>query len=106
MTARAGLPIDAPVDGTAHPVAVKTEGQERPRSPSSSLWAMLLARIYDRFPLVCPHCAASMTLIAFVTDRASIKRILDDVGEPVNPPPISPARGPPRMGGLRSTRRR
>jgi hypothetical protein len=36
-----------------------------------------------------------MRIIAFVTDTASITCILDHVGEPTQPPPVSPARGPP-----------
>ena len=36
------------------------------------LWAILLARIYEAFPLTCPHCAGEMRIIAFVTDPASI----------------------------------
>lgn len=52
------------------------------------LWARLLARIYEVFPLACPRCGEPMRIIAFVTDRASIKRSLGYVGEPVNPRPI------------------
>lgn len=33
------------------------------------LWAVLLARMYEAFPLTCPHCAAEMRIMAFVTDR-------------------------------------
>ncbi len=36
-----------------------------------------------------------MQIIAFVTDSASIRRILTHLGEPTEPPPLSPARGPP-----------
>jgi hypothetical protein len=37
---------------------------------------MLLARIYEAFPLVCPVGQTEMRLIAFVTDSASITRSL------------------------------
>jgi hypothetical protein len=37
---------------------------------------MLLARLYEAFPLACPVCRAQMRLIAFVTDGASITRSL------------------------------
>jgi hypothetical protein len=57
--------------------------------------AVRLARIYDAFPLACPGCQTGMRLIAFVTDSAAITRILDHLGEPIRPPPVSPARGPP-----------
>jgi hypothetical protein len=65
------------------------------RSPARYLWALLLARIYEAFPLVCPVCQSEMRLIVFVTDSASITRILEHLGEPTRPPPLSPARGPP-----------
>lgn len=39
-------------------------------------WAMLLARIYDVLPLVCARCGHAMRVLAFVTERASLRRIL------------------------------
>ncbi len=65
------------------------------RSPARYLWAMLLARIYESAPLVCPHCGADMQIIAFVTDGVSVRGILEHIGEPAQPPPSAPARGPP-----------
>jgi hypothetical protein len=57
---------------------------------------MLLARIYEVFPLRCPRCGEPMRLIAFVTDSGSITRILAYLGEPTQAPHIAPAaRGPP-----------
>jgi hypothetical protein len=57
---------------------------------------MLLARIYEVFPLRCPRCGEPMRLIAFVTDSGSITRILAYLGEPTKAPHIAPAaRGPP-----------
>jgi hypothetical protein len=56
---------------------------------------MLLARLFASLPLVCPNCGADMRIIAFVTETAPVRRILKHVGEPVEPPRISPARGPP-----------
>jgi hypothetical protein len=38
-------------------------------------------------------------LIAFITDPAPIRKILTHLGEPLEPPPISPARGPPTDWG-------
>ena len=56
---------------------------------------MLIARIYEVFPLVCPMCAGQMRIIAFITHSADIRRILDHIGVESQPPPIAPARGPP-----------
>jgi hypothetical protein len=65
------------------------------RSPARYLWVMLLARLFESLPLVCPNCGADMRIIAFVTEAAPVKQILTHIGEPPRPPPISPARGRP-----------
>ena len=67
----------------------------RARSAAVRMWAALLARIYEVFPLVCPNCKGEMRLIAFITERTSIERILDHLGEPTAPPAIAAARAPP-----------
>jgi hypothetical protein len=59
-------------------------------------WALLLARIYEVFPLVCSHCGGAMTIIAFITAAPTVRDILVHLGEPITPPTIAPARGPPR----------
>ena len=41
------------------------------------------------FSLACPRCGEPMRIIAFITDRPPIKRILDYLGEPASPLPIS-----------------
>jgi hypothetical protein len=64
-------------------------------SPAHYLWAVLIARIYEVFPLLCPKCGGQMRLIAFITEGMQIKKILDHIGVDSEPPHISPARGPP-----------
>ena len=59
-------------------------------------WALLLARIYECLPLLCPRCGEPMRIIAFVLDPPVIERILDHIGEPSTPPMILPARSPPQ----------
>ena len=56
---------------------------------------MLLARIYEVFPLACAKCGAEMRSVAFITETAPVQRIPSHIGEPAIPPPIAPARGPP-----------
>lgn len=56
---------------------------------------MLLARIYEAFPLACPICPAQMRIIAFINEAATVKRVLELIGESSQPPRIAPARGPP-----------
>ena len=69
------------------------------RSKAHYLWAVLIARIYEVFPLLCPMCGGQMRLIAFVTDGTQIRRILDHIGVEPEPPHIRPARGPPLWDG-------
>ena len=39
-------------------------------------WAVLLARIYEVLPLLCPACGGSMTILAFLTDPPVVSAIL------------------------------
>jgi len=86
----------APPATPGQPVPLQAVGSEGlSRSPARYLWAMLIARIYETFPLSCPQCGTEMRLISFVTDTASVTRILAHIGEPTKAPVLSPARGPP-----------
>lgn len=87
-----GVPGLAPLGN-----AVPTQPEPVPpkRSPAHYLWAVLIARIYEVFPLLCPMCGGQMRLIAFITHSANIRQILDHIGVDSEPPHISPARGPP-----------
>ena len=42
--------------------------------------------------LTCPKCAASMVIIAFLTDPSVLTRILDHLKLPSSSPPLAPAR--------------
>ena len=64
--------------GPCEPALVQTCITQR--SPSHYLWAVLIARIYEVFPLLCPICGGQMRLIAFVTERTQIMRILNHIG--------------------------
>ena len=59
-------------------------------------WALLLKRVWEIDVTVCAECGGRMHITAFVTDPASIRRYLDGVGLPSDPPLIAPAR-PPSM---------
>jgi len=54
-----------------------------------------MAKIAEAFPLACPACGGNIRLIACITDPAPIRKILTYLGEPLEPPPLAPARGPP-----------
>ena len=54
--------------------------------------AVLLQKIYEVDPLVCPKCGSRMKVIAVITEHSSLKKILKHVGlwnETIE------ARGPP-----------
>ena len=74
---------------------------DKPRSHDTSriAWAKLMARIGEEFPLECPGCGGDIRLIAFITEPGPIRKILTHLGEPLEPPPVSPARGPPTDWG-------
>jgi len=67
----------------------------QPKRPAHILWAALIARIYEVFPLLCPICSGQMRIIAFITHSADIRQILEHIGAETEPPRIAPARGPP-----------
>ena len=48
---------------------------------------MLFARSYEAFPLTGLYCAGKMRIIAFVTDTASVQKILAHIGAP-RPAPV------------------
>ena len=58
-----------------------------------------MARVGEEFPLECPACGGDIRLIAFITEPGPIRQILTHLGEPLEPPPVSPARGPPTDWG-------
>lgn len=67
----------------------------QPKRPAHILWAVLIARIYEVFPLLCPICGGQMRIIAFITYSVDIRQILEHIGVETEPPRITPARGPP-----------
>jgi len=86
-----------------HPV--KPQGSSRPpadatdelahRQAARYVWALLLARIYELLPLLCPRCGGAMRIIAFITEAAVIQAIPGHLGEPKQAPRLQPARGQP-----------
>jgi hypothetical protein len=82
------VPLGHAIPPTPEPATPK-------RSKAHYLWAVLIARIYEVFPLLCPMCGGQMRLIAFITEGTQIRKILDHIGVDSEPPHISPARGPP-----------
>jgi hypothetical protein len=88
-------------DGHATKGCCDANPNHKPRSHDTSriAWAKLMARMGEEFPLACPTCGGDIRLIAFITDPGPIRKILTHLGEPLEPPPVSPARGPPTDWG-------
>ena len=89
--ARAVVPLGSALPTPAEPVQSKR--------PAHYLWAVLIARIYEVLPLLCPICGGQMRIIAFITHSADIRHILAHIGAETEPPRITPARGPPLWDG-------
>ena len=90
--------------GVSNPLPTQAEPAQPtqpvpPKRPAHYLWAVLMARIYEVFPLVCPICGGQMRIIAFITHSADIRQILEHIGVETEPPRITPARGPPLWDG-------
>lgn len=77
----------------------ESQSAQSRRSPAHYLWAARIARIYEVFPLICPLCAGQMRIIAFITDGAEVRKILERIGVDFLAPRVSPARGPPLWDG-------
>jgi hypothetical protein len=85
--------------GNPRPTQAEPTQPVPPKRPAHYLWAVLMARIYEVFPLVCPICGGQMRIIAFITHSADIRHILEHIGVETEPPRITPARGPPLWDG-------
>ncbi len=70
-----------------------------PKRLAHYLWAVLIARIYEVFPLLRPICGGQMRIMAFITYSADIRQILEHIGVEPEPPHITLARGPPLWDG-------
>ncbi len=44
----------------------------RPTNPARIRWAVLLARIYEVLPLLCPVCGGPMRILSFLTHPLSL----------------------------------
>jgi len=57
-------------------------------------WSQLIRKVYEIDPLLCPYWGATMRIVAFLVDLASLRRILAHLGfAPQQPEPL--AHSPP-----------
>ena len=50
------------------------------KAPTRIPWAELLERVFRIDVLRCERCGGRMTVLAFLTERASVKKILEHLG--------------------------
>ena len=106
VTALAGVKDEAPLPTAMTEVvqvvpatAPGTTDQNAPDEPAHRkaaryVWALLLARIYEVLPLICPKCGGDMRIIAFINEGPVIREILGHLGEPTAAPTLrSPTNG-------------
>jgi hypothetical protein len=61
-------------------VAVADGAAEAGRRPSRASWARLLRKVFE-VELTCPRCGAGLAIVSFITEPATIDRILAHVQE-------------------------
>ena len=87
--------------GDGHGTGACCDAHHKPRSHDTSriAWAKLMARVGEEFPFACPNCGGDIRHIAFITEPGAVRKILTYLGDPLDPPPLAPARGPPTDWG-------
>lgn len=90
-------PLRAAVTAMAAPVQPATPEPVQPKRTARYVWAVLIARIYEVFPLLCPKCGGQMCLIAFITEGCRSRRFSITSGS-TQIPQTSPWRGGHRCG--------
>jgi hypothetical protein len=70
--------------------------QKNRRTRQRYSWAERLRRVYLIDVRTCSNCRGRRTLLAAVHDPGSIRKILQHLGLPSEPPTIAPARPPPQ----------
>ena len=71
-------------------------GAEAPKRPGRFPWASLIWRVFLEDVLACTRCSGRMAIVAAVTSRASVTRILEHLGLPTDAPNFHASRPPPQ----------
>ncbi len=86
-----------PADEKAVSAPASGAESDRPATRCYRLsWSALLARIFSIDACQC-ECGGRMKIVAAITDPASVRRYLEGVGQPADPPSIAPARASPQL---------
>ena len=65
---------------------------KRRSNSTTSTWAQLLQRVFAIDVLECPNCGARRKLIALIGEGVVVRKILDHLGLPSEPPILARAR--------------
>lgn len=78
--------------------AEKLESPEENRGSESKRisWARLLKRVFEIDISTCSVCRGNVKVIAAILDQTVIRKILESLRLPVEPPKIALARAPPQ----------
>jgi hypothetical protein len=95
-------------EGQGAESSVAAEAEAKSDKLARRRWAMLIQRVYEVDPLVCPKCGGKMKIIAFIEAHQGIviQRLLQHCGLWNPPPPRPPPRPPPARVPPASPRRR
>ena len=96
VTSERGGPSGALGTGTS-PEPVTPAERGSPEAKRRSAGRRLLQKKFEVDPLLCPRCGTELKVVAFITERATIDRILDHREEAGLVTPFEP-RGPPSAG--------
>jgi hypothetical protein len=79
---------------TPEPPPAVAERGALPRQEARRRWGDPARPVFEVEPLRCPGCAGPMRIVAFLTEREAIDRILHFLRRP-RPPPLPARAGPP-----------
>ncbi len=57
-------------------------------SDARAAWALLIQKVYEVDPMLCPHCGEEMRLMALIEDEPVIEKILSHLHLWESRPPI------------------
>jgi hypothetical protein len=88
--------VPVPGQSTSHAESQPdtTDSAPPPRKKNYS-WSELLKRVFEIDIFVCERCGGPVRVIAAIQEPKTVQKILNYLGLPSRPPPITPARSEP-----------
>ena len=72
---------------TGNLIKLKPDVEKLPgRNSSRQSWARLLKKVYEVDPFICLKCGGDMKIIAIITNRVAIDKIIDYLEKNKSPP--------------------